>query len=257
MTATFNKVVIATWNDAQNNTVEIVKSINAHSFTTIDSTDSGMFQNSIKSQNIFFDQVEAGIKSLDGEQYLTFISGDVSTISWDRYIKHVDDLLRNLKPWVYSPYLTFEGYPREVSSIGDYEGHSGIDYGCITDGIVFSLHRDLALELFKFMTFARMSAQFQVGWGLDWIWCTLTIYSGKAILRDSQIALLHPKTTSYDSALALEEFRVIQELFFEFAAKEKYDLIKIRKIQYSINERIKGNKKYFTLDKFYSGSILQ
>jgi hypothetical protein len=257
MPVSLNKVVISTWDSALKNTLEIVNSITTHKITIIDSTKFGLFQDGIKSQNIFFNQIEASINSLNEEEYLTYISGDVSTVSWDKYIDHLDHILQKLKPWVYSPYITFEGYPREVSAIGIFEGEVGIDYGCITDGIVFTLHRNLALELLRFMTFARSSADFQVGWGLDWIWSILSIYANKAILRDSHISLLHPKSTSYDSALALEEFRVIQELFFEFAAKEKYDLIKIRKIQYSINERIRGNEKYFTLDKLYLGSIPQ
>lgn len=257
MPASLNKVVISTWDGAYENTLQIIKSITVHKFTIIDSTKPGMFQDGIKSENIFFNQIEASINSLDEEEYLTYISGDVSTVSWNQYINHLENTLQKLKPWVYSPYITFEGYPREVSSIGIFEGEDGIDYGCITDGIVFTLHRNLALELLRFMTFARASAVFQVGWGLDWIWSILSIYANKAILRDSHIALLHPKSTSYDSALAKKEFRVIQELFFEFAAKEKYNLIKIRKIQYSINERIQGNKKYFTLDKFYQGTIPQ
>jgi hypothetical protein len=85
----------------------------------------------------------------------------------------------------------------------------------------------------------------------------LCIYEGKIILRDSSIPLLHPKSTSYDTELALEEFKVIQELFIEFATKENYDLIRIRRIQHSINERIKGNQKYYTIEKFYLDAIPQ
>jgi hypothetical protein len=254
MPTMLNKVVVSTWDGAYTNTLEIVNSISSRNFTIIDSTDHGMFPNGIKSQNIFIKQIEASINSLNDEEYLTYISGDVSTVSWNKYIDQVEDIILNQKPWVYSPYLTFEEYPREFSSIGSLENMAGVDYGCITDGIVFTLHRDLALELLNFITYAKKTVGFQVGWGLDWIWCTLSIYENKAILRDSRISLLHPKSTSYDSTVALEEFRAIQELFLEFAKKENYDLAKIRKIQYSINERIKGNEKYFAFDKFYEES---
>ena len=257
MPASLNKVVISTWDNAYVNSLEIVNSMGNSNFTLLDSTKVGVFEGGIKSQNIFFDQIEASINSLADEEYLTYISGDVSTVSWTKYIDRVEDVIRGLKPWVYSPYLTFEGYPREVSSIGKLENSDGLEYGCITDGIVFTIHRKLALELLNFITFARKSGNFKVGWGLDWIWCTLCIYEGKVILRDSSIPLLHPKSTSYDTELALGEFKVIQELFIEFATKEKYDLIRIRRIQHSINERIKGNKKYFTLDKFYLDSTHQ
>ena len=255
MPVLLNKVVISTWDSAYENTLEIVNSMSSQSVTIVDSTENGLFQNGIKSRNIFFDQLEASIDSLQNEEYLTYVSGDVSTNSWVEYIDQVEDVLQRVKPWVYSPYLTFEGYPREVSTIGIFPEITGVDYGCITDGIVFTLHRDLALELKKFMGFARLSGEFQVGWGLDWIWCTLAIYENKKILRDSRIPLLHPRSTSYDTVHALEEFRVIQELFIKFATKENKDLIKIRRIQHSINERIKGNLKFYALDKFYSESI--
>ena len=251
MPVLLNKVVISTWDSAYENTLEIVNSMSSQSVTIVDSTENGLFQNGIKSRNIFFDQLEASIDSLQNEEYLTYVSGDVSTNSWVEYIDQVEDVLQRVKLWVYSPYLTFEGYPREVSTIGIFPEITGVDYGCITDGIVFTLHRDLALELKKFMVFARLSGEFQVGWGLDWIWCTLAIYTNKAILRDSRTLLLHPKSTSYDTSLALEEFRVIQGLFIEFATKEKYNVVRIRKIQHAINERIKGNRKYLDLDKFY------
>jgi len=257
MPASLNKVVISTWDNAHENTLEIVNSMGNRSYTVIDSTHDGLFPNGIESQNIFFNQVEASINSLDNEEYLTYISGDVSTTSWINYLNRVEDVIRNQMPWVYSPYLTSEEYPREVSSIGKLENSDSLDYGCITDGIVFTIHRKLALELLKFMTFARKSGSFKVGWGLDWIWCTLCIYEGKIILRDSSIPLLHPKSTSYDTELALEEFKVIQELFIEFATKENYDLIRIRRIQHSINERIKGNQKYYTIEKFYLDAIPQ
>ena len=255
MPASLNKVVISIWDSAHQNTVQILDALRHHDISVIDSTQSGLIHDGIKSPNIFFDQVEASINTLGDEEYLTYISGDVSTSDWDRYIQQIEEVVGEMKPWVYSPYLTFEGYPREVSSIGSHPEKRGIDYGCITDGIVFTLHRNLALELLEFIKFARMSGTFQVGWGLDWIWCTLAIYENKKILRDSRIPLLHPRSTSYDTVHALEEFRVIQELFIKFATKENKDLIKIRRIQHSINERIKGNLKFYALDKFYSESI--
>ena len=138
-----------------------------------------------------------------------------------------------------------------MSSIGKLKNEDSLDYGCITDGIVFTLHRKLAIELHKVMTFARKTSSFTVGWGLDWVWCTLAIYQSKAIIRDSTIPLLHPKSTSYDVVEALAEFKKIQELFMQYVTHEKYDDIKIRKIQYSINERIKGNSNFLTLEKFY------
>jgi hypothetical protein len=255
--ASLNKVVITTWDSAHQNSLQILDALSHRDFSVIDSTDHGLIQNGIKTRNIFFDQVATSINSLSDEEYLTYVSGDVSTSDWEKYIQQVENVIGTEKPWVYSPYLTFEGYPREVSSIGSYPGNIGIDFGCITDGIVFTLHRTLALELLEFISFAKMSASFQVGWGLDWIWCTLAIYENKKILRDSRIPLLHPKSTSYDTTLALAEFRVMQELLMEYAAREKKDLIKIRRIQHSINERIKGNQKFFTLEKFYPESFSQ
>lgn len=254
MPASLNKVVVSTWDSANQNTIQILEALRHRNISVIDSTQNGLIYLGIKTPNIFFDQVEASLNTLEDEEYLTYISGDVSTNHWGKYIQQLEEVVGEMKPWVYSPYLTFEGYPREVSSIGIHPEKSGIDYGCITDGIVFTLHRDLALELRKFITFAKMSSNFQVGWGLDWIWCTLAIYENKKILRDSRIPLLHPRSTSYDTATALEEFRIIQELFIEFATKENKDLIKIRRIQHSINERIKGNPKFLALDKFYSES---
>ncbi len=251
MSASLNKVVISTWDSAQQNTLQILGALGYRDISIIDSTQSGLIHDGITTPNIFFDQLETGIKTLCNEEYLTYISGDVSTIDWDKYIQQIEKVVEELEPWVYSLYLTVEGYPRAVSSLGSLPGRKGIDLACITDGIVFTLHRDLALKLLEFMEFAKMSCSYQVGWGLDWIWCTLAIYENKKILRDSRISLLHPKSTSYDTIFALEEFRIIQESFIEFAKMENKDLIKIRRIQYSMNERIKGNEKFFAVDKFY------
>ena len=252
MSASLNKVVISTWDSAQQNTLQILDALSHRNISIIDSTQSGLIHDGITTPNIFLDQLETGIKTLCNEEYLTYISGDVSTIDWEKYIQQIENVVEELEPWVYSPYLTFEGYPREVSSLGSLSGRKGIDLACITDGIVFTLHRNLALKLLEFIEFAKKSYSYQVGWGLDWIWCTLAIYENKKILRDSRISLLHPKSTSYDTNFALEEFRIIQEAFIEFATMKNKDLIKIRRIQYSINERIKGNEKFFAVDKFYT-----
>ncbi len=53
MHASLDKLVVSTWDSAYVDTLEIASSMGNSKFTLIDSTNAGVFEGGIKSQNIF------------------------------------------------------------------------------------------------------------------------------------------------------------------------------------------------------------
>ena len=213
----------------------------------------------ISSPNIFIEQVKKAVRSCpEGDYFFTYISGDVSSSNWGSYIQRLTQVITALDPFVYAPYLTSEGYPREfVHLTADLES-ADLDIACMTDGLVFSLHPTIVQELKNFFAYLdAQNARFTVGWGLDWIWCLLAIHHQKYIIRDVAMPLLHPSGTSYDKSQAKEEFHQVINFFLDYRHQLDGSDTQFRKYIYMINERFKNNPKFLQANAFFPkvGSI--
>jgi hypothetical protein len=248
-----NLIVLATWDSCLDNSLDIIKQLKNCDIRIIDSTSGSKLVTNYQTPNIFIQQIKKAFSLIDGFEYLTYISGDAITQNWPSFVERQTEVCHNLRPFVYSPYLTFEGYPAEVVSLGTLQEDSYLDLASGTDGIVFTLHREAVLFILDFIEFLELNSRktFQIGWGLDWAWCAFAIHSNKAILRDKKVEMFHPKGTSYNTKLAEEEFREIISLLPKFAATKEFSAIEFNKIIFKMSERGKRNPKYLLPSSIY------
>lgn len=247
-------VAIAIWDNCLDSSVKTSEALAAAGIkvVTINSSSHDVAGISIKSPNIFIEQVKNAIWSCPVGNYFTYISGDVNSAQWGTYFQRLDQTIVTIDPFVYAPYLTSEGYPREYAQLAGDLPILHLDIACMTDGIVFSLHPTIVQELKNFFTFLDTQAtNFSVGWGLDWIWCLLAIHYQKYIIRDVEISLTHPTGTSYDKSKAKEEFHQVINYFLDYRKLLDGSDIQFRKHIFMINERLKSNPKYLQAEAFF------
>lgn len=254
-----NQIVVVAWDSCAGNVREIVKQLNDGEVRIVDSTSSGILNNSILTPNIFLEQILQACKLCGEADFLTYISGDAECDNWANYIDRQASVCADRNPFVYSPYLTYEGHPAEVASLGKVPGDSNLDFGSATDGIVFTLHKEVVKVICDFINFldTNTDQKYQVGWGLDWAWNAFSIYSNQAIIRDSKIPIQHPKGTSYDTDFAENEFRQIIHQFPKFLESKGISATEINKIIYKMSERAKGNPKYSKIADFYDDDFVK
>lgn len=253
-----HKVVIVAWDEVAENVSDIYNELSDFSPVIINSTSNRIFENQVKVPNIFYNQISTAFGLVKDDDYLTYISGDVSTENWPTYLNRVIDVCDRFQPYVYSPYITYEGYPSEFVSLSNLKCDKSIDLAVMTDGIQFSLNSEIVQSMSEFIDFIRSSSsyEFSVGWGLDWAWNLLALVSDKPILRDSFIKVLHPRSTSYSRDTAKKEFDIIIELLMRFFEYKYGSKIKINKLLYAVSERIKLNSNFANPRKFYSDELL-
>jgi hypothetical protein len=252
-------IAISAWDSSVENVEKIEMQLETLNPTVINSTTSYRFRNQVTCPNIFIKQVIHALeKRLNGETLL-FISGDAISNNWLNLVERIDYIFGNDGIGVYSPYITYEGYPSEKVMLSKSFSDSDLDLGVMTDGIVFALNPAIANFTHRFTLYLSENFRntFEVGWGIDWAWCAYAILCGQAIIRDKHFPVLHPQGTSYSPVTAEEEFRKIVRLLPEFLETEGFSLAEANKVLYGMSERLRGSKKYLQWKAFYSENPLE
>jgi hypothetical protein len=116
-------------------------------------------------------------------------------------------------------------FSNEGSFIAKSDLHKDLDLCTHTNGIHFSLSRELALFLKKYMDWAVDAKKLLIpemtsGWGIDTVFCATAIYRNKKIYRDVSFTAFHPETSSTEDGVGNQEVAIILDSFRDFCEIE-------------------------------------
>ena len=252
------EIVICVWDSCFDNAKHIESQLLKFNPIIIDSTSNSNFNSEHKSRNIFIEQLNKALILSNPSKYVIYISGDAVMENWDELIDRTNDVFNKEKPFVYSPYITFEGYPSEKVKLQAQLADEKLELGVMTDGIVFALSKETCefIRMFTNYLLAKSTHSYKVGWGLDWSWSIFSILNKKLIVRDKKLRIYHPKSTSYSTDVARSELSLILQELSSFIEQFGFSRIQTNRVIYAISERLKSNPKYLSTEAFYAKEIL-
>ena len=207
----------------------------------------------------YYRQLRLALESFDKSyDYMAFICGDVSSDKWNFVLKRATEVLNNYNVGIYAPHLTNEPWSKDSCYLETVA--EDLFLSCQTDGIMVFIKNDivsLLIDYFNFLETKTSIPELKSGWGMDVIWCTLSMYLNKPILRDNKFIVNHPAGSSYDHGRASEELKIILDAFNEFASDIDFDLNKIQGIESSIYKRMSRDPEFMNKDKFYTNLLLK
>lgn len=170
-----------------------------------------------------------------------FNAGDPVYNSFAKYTNRVEELF-SADPdlWVLAPDFTRDEFKRDSSKILQSKHDSDLWLSTQTNGIWVALRREIAMKMLDFMdwmiTTDRLDFTKMVsGWGLDYVYCSWSIYEGKKVYRDWSVTIEHPEGSSYQtSGLDIEN---IFKYFDEYCMIQDINSKKIKSILETIKSK--------------------
>jgi GR25 family glycosyltransferase involved in LPS biosynthesis len=204
----------------------------------------------------YYRQLLTALKDFDPSyDYMGYICGDVSSNEWDDVLSRAEYVLNSYNVGVYAPHLTHEPWSKNSCYLESVPGDDDLFVACQTDGIMIFIHRDIVkimLEYFDYLSSKIDLTTITSGWGMDMIWCTLSMYLDMMILRDNKYIVNHPAGSSYDHSKASQELKIVLDVFNEFAVSLGYDLNRIGSLQSNIYGRMSHNLNSMHTSTFYN-----
>jgi hypothetical protein len=186
-------------------------------------------KNWVRAENVrYYGHVHNALKDFEQTNYDIFVfnAGDPVYSDWVGYTKRVETLM-SIDPKIdaIAPNMINDLFSNEGSFISKSRLHKNLDLCTHTNGIHFSLSRELALFLKKYMDWAVDAKKLLIpemtsGWGIDTVFCATAIYRNKKIYRDVSITVFHPNTSSTDNAVGNKEVAVVLDSFKDFCEIE-------------------------------------
>ena len=207
----------------------------------------------------YYRQLRMALEDFDmSYDYMAFICGDVSSSNWPDVLRRASEVLNNYNVGVYAPHLTNEPWNKDACYLANVENEHDLFISCETDGILVFINKEivkLLIGYFNYLEEHTNIVELKSGWGMDVIWCTLSMYLGYPILRDNRYIVNHPAGSSYDHGRASEELRIVIDNFNEYAKVCGFDPDAIGALQSNIYGRMSKDPNLMSLDKFYSMPI--
>jgi GR25 family glycosyltransferase involved in LPS biosynthesis len=199
----------------------------------------------------FYNQFHEAIKRFDTRQYdyFLFILGDAYFYSWEYFIDRCNFIFRNINVGAYAPHFDNSPWGVQQTKLYSLEVDTNLIVSTQTDGIVIALDPEIvggSKNLFDRLVEKNLLPKMRGGWGVDYMWCVLSIMAGKLIIRDNSLVMRHPQGSSYDHGLAGQEMTVFLNEFLETVDKTRAGVL-IEMIQ----SRMGGQN--YGYDSFYNG----
>lgn len=249
------QVFIVSWDAVYENVVSIASQLEAASVNYLVLNSGTEVVDRERWVNIgdvrFYNQFHEAIIRFDSSKYdyFLFILGDAYFYDWKYFIDRCNFIFRNINVGAYAPHYDNSPWGVDQTKLDVLEVDTNLIVSTQTDGIVIALHPDIvggSQNLFNRLVDKNLIPKMRGGWGLDYVWCVLSMLAGKLVLRDNSLRMKHPHGSSYDHGLAGEEMKILLDEFLETVDKTKAgDTI------YRIQQRMGG--KNFAYHDFYSG----
>jgi len=175
----------------------------------------------------FYNQLHEAVSRFDlKNDVLLFVLGDARFYDWVYFLNRVRFVFENLNVGIYAPHFDNSPWGPQQTQLGSLDLDGNLLISSQSDGIVVALHRSIVVELRAF--FARLYAKrilpaMRTGWGMDYVWCVLSLLQKKHIIRDSSLVFVHPQGSSYDHGEASHNMAIILEHFSQFLPEAQRD----------------------------------
>jgi len=186
--------------------------------------------------------------------YFLFCTGDISYDNWTSLFTRARQVLSKHSPGVYAPLCMNSAWNYEQTHVADLEGSSGISVATQTDGIFAILDRDVAGVMLGFFEYVEQRVnlpEFTTGWGVDNMWCSVSMCMGRHVLRDLEHTITHPAGSSYDHSRAWYEMNTLLDHFARYARSVGYE--DAGQYVEKIFKRKNGHAETFETGHFYKG----
>lgn len=198
----------------------------------------------------YYRQLYKALEDFDYNKYdyMMFVAGDINSSNWKKFFDKANSILNTLNVGVFAPHFTNSPWSKEVTHIANIEADKNLSIASQTDGILYYLHKDIVKILLDYFIYLEKEINIlniKSGWGMDYIWCALSISINKLIIRDSENIIIHPAGSSYSHGDASKEMGLVIKKFVDFCK-----IIGINNISESFNKIYSRNEKT-TLSDFY------
>lgn len=200
----------------------------------------------------YYRQFYYALKDFDySKDYMFFLCGDVSSQQWEHFYFRANSVINSFSPGLYAPHLTNEPWSENSSRLFELEEDRNLLVSIQTDGIAVFIHKDIVKVLLEFFNYLNKKidlATISSGWGLDLIWCSISIFNQRIILRDKHTILEHPAGSSYNHGKASEEMTLLLNSFYDFWQEQSEY---IRSIHAKIYGRMSHDPSAMNILDFY------
>lgn len=224
-----SKTYIIAWDKALDNCLDIDRQLSdaGANYMFLDvSSDNTERLNWVKSPDVrYYGHFYAALKDFMSSEHLVFgfNAGDPTYPNYAEIVKKAENVLT--APGIYAPNMAGDSFSEEGVFLQDSSRYPDLYLATQTNGICVYLHRDVAQEVYDFMSwlvakgvdFSTMTS----GWGLDTMYCVTAIYLNFPIYRDKDIYVYHPVGSSYQGAKAAKEMKFIDDSYIEYAASSR------------------------------------
>lgn len=237
------KSYLVTWNAVKNNLDGITSQINNYSIINSDAPEQDGWNN--LGMVWYYKQFHFAITDFienSSEDIMCFHATDATSTNLLDIHSRAKEILSHKDNWVYAPHFTHEAWGEGATKLRDLG--NGFNNATQTDGILFFISRDLAVLMKQYMDYLDSTEDLKSmrsGWGLDYVWCTITLYHQKYIIRDRKFIVTHPEGSSYQHDKAAEEMGSVFKRFDEFSKIMGWDVDEVIGIRSKISHKMSNH----------------
>ena len=202
----------------------------------------------------FYGQLYEALKRTAGEDYIIFMLGDATFDDISLLTKRLVFINKYLNAGVYAPYYTNSPWNYQQTYLEPIAFDTSLVIASQTDGIVTAFHNSVYTELLKYMRYLDEKVgifNLRTGWGMDYVWCAISVRLGKFIVRDTGVIGQHPHGSSYDHGKASEEMALVMGLYSSWSKNQESTEVIFQNIR-----RRMGSDPQITPWAFYGNSTL-
>ena len=168
----------------------------------------------------FYGQLYEALKRMQGEDYCIFVLGDAGFDQIGVFVNRVVECGSIYNMGVFAPHYSHSPWGPAQTTLESIPGSNSLVIASQTDGIAVAFHRDVYTVLLEYMAYLDSQVgivNLRTGWGMDYIWCAISVLLGKYIIRDTHMIAQHPRGSSYDHGEAAHEMNLVMNTYSQWS----------------------------------------
>jgi hypothetical protein len=168
----------------------------------------------------FYGQLYEALKRMQGEDYCIFVLGDAGFDQIGSFVSRVVECGSIYNMGVFAPHYSHSPWGPAQTTLESIPGSNSLVIASQTDGIATAFHKDVYTVLLNYMAYLDSQVgivNLRTGWGMDYIWCAISVLLGKYIIRDTHMIAQHPQGSSYDHGEAAHEMNLVMSTYSQWS----------------------------------------
>jgi FkbM family methyltransferase len=253
------KTYVVVWNSVFDSLVLITNQLKNYSIINSDAPEDPSWNN--LGMVWYYKQLHFALTDFidnTSDDIFCWLAADVQSTTFKSVFNRAEEVLKNEDNFLYAPHLTHEAWSESACSLKPYG--DGLNYSCQTDGAFYFMRRELAEIMKSYMDYLSEKEDLlsmRSGWGVDYVWSSISIYLNKYIIRDTKNIVTHPRGSSYDHGKASSEMGSVKHWFLEYCKSNGIDASEVELIMNKIGGRMAKDPSCMKFINFYKpqGSV--